>query len=76
MASDDDMDCASSLVLADLRSMGCELRPEAIERLRRVIAEDPERRERARQSMANGGRKGSEARRSANAGGARDRERR
>jgi len=72
MASDDDMDCAVSVVLADLRSMGCVLRPDSVKRLRRVIAEDPERRERARQSMANGGRKGSAARRSASAGLARE----
>src|SRR5215218_1966423 len=68
MASDDDTDSAVSLVLADLRSMGCELRPDSVKRLRRVLAEDPERRERARQSMANGGRKGFRARRSAQQG--------
>ena len=68
MASDDDTDSAVSLVLTDLRSMGCELRPDSVKRLRRVLAEDPERRERARQSMANGGRKGFRARRSAQYG--------
>ena len=67
MASDD-TDSAVSLVLADLRSMGCELSPDSVKRLRRVLAEDPERRERARQSMANGGRKGFRARRSAQQG--------
>ena len=76
MASDDYTDSAVSLVLADLRWMGCELRPDAVKRLRRVLAEEPERRERARQSMANGGRKGFKARRSASAGVARARERR
>jgi hypothetical protein len=76
MASDNDVDGALSFVLADLRWMGCELRPDAVKRLRRVLAEEPERRERARQSMANGGRKGFNARRSASAGVARDRERR
>jgi hypothetical protein len=68
MASDDDTDSVVSLVLADLRSLGCELRPDSIKRLRRVLAEDPERRERTRQSMANGGRKGFRARRSAQQG--------
>jgi hypothetical protein len=73
MASDDGMGSpAVSLVLADLRSLGCELGPDAVKRLRQVIAEDPERRERARQSMANGARKG----RSATSGVNRDRERR
>ena len=72
MASDNDVDGAVSVVLADLRSMGCELRPDAVKRLRRVLAEEPERRERARQSMANGARKGFKARRSASAGVARD----
>ena len=71
MASDNDIEGAVSFVLADLRWMGCELRPDAVKRLRRVLAEEPERRERARQSMANGGRKGFKARRFA-----RDRERR
>src|SRR4051794_35358213 len=68
MASDNDVDGALSFVLADLRYMGCELRPDAVKRLRRVLAEDPERRERARQSMANGGRKGFRTRRSAQQG--------
>ena len=76
MGSDNDVHGAVSVVLADLRSMGCELRPDAVKRLRRVIAEGPECRERSGQSMANGGRKGFKARRSANAGVARDRERR
>ena len=64
MASEEDIDSAVSLVLAELRSMGCELRSDLVKRLRRVIAEHPERRERARQSMANGGRKGFQTRRS------------
>jgi hypothetical protein len=58
MAIYEDIDSAVSVVLAELRSMGCELRSDSVKRLRRVIAEHPERRERARQSMANGGRKG------------------
>jgi hypothetical protein len=74
MASDEDIDCAVSVVLADLRSMGCELLPDSVKRLRRVIAEEPERRERARQSMANGGRKRFRAQGSARAGVAGDRE--
>jgi hypothetical protein len=73
MASDN-INCAVSLVLADLRWLGCELRPDAVKRLRRVLAEEPERRERARQSMAKGGRKSFEARHSAIAGVPCDRE--
>jgi hypothetical protein len=59
---DNAVESAVSVVLAELRSMGCELTPNAVKRLRQVIADSPERRERARQAMAAGGRKSREAR--------------
>jgi hypothetical protein len=54
---DSAVESAVSVVLTELRSMGCELTPNAVKRLRQVIADSPERRERARQAMAAGGRK-------------------
>jgi hypothetical protein len=61
-AGDDEVKRAVSLVLVELRSMGCELTPDAINRLRRVLVNHPERRECGRQAMAAGGRKSREAR--------------
>jgi hypothetical protein len=42
--------------------MGCELTPDAVKRLRRVIVDHPERRECGRQAMAAGGVRAREAR--------------
>jgi hypothetical protein len=62
VAGNGDVEGAVSLVLAELRSMGCELTPDAVKRLRRVITDHPKRREGGRQAMAAGGRKSHEAR--------------